>query len=116
MDFDYRLGGQRYHQVMPLQSFTFENDIIRLVVEHRRVNQTTHTVTVILRISITGFGWVHLPLFTQVARAEDEVESDSESDSELYAFVEVYYPDGEEISVCQGRTRDGGDHWDEEVL
>ena len=63
---------------MPLQRFTFENDIVRIVVEHRRVNETTHTVTVILSISITGFGWVHLPPFTQEARAEDEVESDLE--------------------------------------
>ena len=51
---------------------------MRIVVEHRRVNETTHTVTVILSISITGFGWVHLPLFTQEARAEDEVESNLE--------------------------------------
>ena len=67
---------------MPHQSFTFENNIIRLVVEHRRIDETTHTVTVILRISITGFGWVHLPPYTQVARAEDEIESDLE-DSDL---------------------------------
>ena len=69
VDFDYRLGKPTYHQDMPHQRFPFENDIIRIVVEHGRVNQTTHTVTVSLQISITGFGWVHLPPFTQVARA-----------------------------------------------
>ena len=49
---------------------------MRIVVEHCRVNETTHSVAVILSISITGFGWVHLHPYTQEARTEDEVESD----------------------------------------
>ena len=68
---------------MPHQRFTFQNDIIRIEVVHTRVNETTHKVTVSLQISITGFGWVHLPPFTQEARAEDEVESGSDSDTEF---------------------------------
>ena len=63
---------------MPLQCFTFENDIVRIVVEHRMVDGTTHSVTVILSISITAFGWVNLPPYTQEARAGEEVESDHE--------------------------------------
>ena len=63
---------------MPLQSFTFENNIVCVTIERCRVNITTHRVTVIVNISVTGFSWVHFPLYLQIAREEDEVESDHE--------------------------------------
>ena len=63
---------------MLLQSFTFENKIVHIIIEHRMIDLTTPSVTVLLSISVMGISLVHSPACLLVERAEDKIESDQE--------------------------------------